>query len=799
MKPKARLNKIQIVAAIVITLIAFLRIGYIAFGDEIAKSYYTSADYDLSDARSVPCTNVYQTFSSDQNRLNSLELVLTNIADDKQGTLLLQITSGGDIKYQTNLSLSGFNNNEWRKIFINAEIVPNQEYSIYLTANDDCSQIPDVYLVSSHWAPEIKASSAGGSSLDGQVAVNYGYLRTPFIPEKICEISLCVILWLLLMVLIRYFPNIRSLADTKFHSLTQVVKPAVLFPAVEVILAWIIVSCSGIEFQSFTKIIIFVISLISTVHIDKKIQFVQTLADVTWKKIILFFLYAYAAFALVGQRIFIYPLTVQFSLAGLFVYISALIWNISVINGLLYDLDNAVKYGFAKSKMKTWQFVILCSAILIVPALYNLFAYNPGISSNDTYTCMVEQAQHLHGSEDWHPVFYCIILRLIENVWNSTYAVIAVQYAFWLYVWMELLLYLRKKGINEAVLICVALFSGFNSANYIQINTIWKDIPYTLSVFWSLIILAKLAIDYETYKKKWYIYLELLIALTGTALFRKNGIVTYIIAAAFLIIILRKNIKVYVTVALSILMIWLVNGPVYSYLQVQPVQSGMYIGLSQDILGAYYSGGEVTEDTLKMINVMTGNNNAEFSYTPTYAEQSYDLGVPAAEFIGDYLSTFVRNPVVMLRAAIDREDAVWDIFTGQDSVLRCLNYTDTLDGKADWNDYYPHRHHVSIYDSVQAVNTYIASSQWLSSIVWRCGLFVISGLIAFVYLAFKGGMKKTGLMLTPILGHILSLILSTGWSDFRYFWPLNLMNLAVILLVMVTIRYRDNSRPEQEK
>ena len=58
----------------------------------------------------------------------------------------------------------------------------------------------------------------------------------------------------------------------------------------------------------------------------------------------------------------------------------------------------------------------------------------------------------------------------------------------------------------------VAIFSGVNAGNFLHLNTIWKDIPYTISLLWVLVILAKLSLDFEQYKGKWSVYMELVIA-----------------------------------------------------------------------------------------------------------------------------------------------------------------------------------------------------------------------------------------------------------------------------------------------
>ena len=193
-------------------------------------------------------------------------------------------------------------------------------------------------------------------------------------------------------------------------------------------------------------------------------------------------------------------------------------------------------------------------------------------------------------------------------------------------------------------------------------------------------------------------------------------------------------------------------------------------------------------------------NNAEYTYTPTWSYQSYALDVEASKFIINYIDTFIKNPILMCRAIIDREDAVWDIYAGQDSVLGCVNYTGTMDyapGYEAWNEYYKPRHYVSLYTEAQAASAYTASSQWISAIEWRCGLFTLIGIISIIFLFFITKNWKYLLLYIPTIGHIMSLLLSTGWSDFRYFWPLNLLNIALFFLVLIiTKKESENIRNE---
>ena len=777
----------------IVTGIIILRIGYIGLWGETDREYCSSASYDLMGAESVPFVEAEQYFSGVQGRLSSVEFVFNNIAADKAGRIMLALYADDELIYQTNISLSGINNGEWKNVYINAEIEEEKEYRMALVADKACTQIPELFVAKNGWAPEITASYSDGERIGGQIAVNYVYLGSPGAADRVVMISLWMLLWAAVFACLYYFDSIMKMLKTGKDYLLSQVKPQILLPVLEVIGCMIIIGSSGIEFQAPTKVILYVISLIAAVNYEKKSWYVKSLADCTWKRILLLFLYVYAAFALVGQRIWIYPLTLKLTMGGLFVFLCTVAWFIPVTQSLLYYMEKACTYAFsAERKMKTWQFIVAIAVLLLVPAAYNLYAYNPGISSSDTLVSMVTNAQNLRGMYDWHPVFYCMVLRAIEEVWNSPYAVILVQYFFWAYVVTELMLYLRKKGIKESVLIAVALFTGLNAGNYIHINTIWKDIPYTLSLFWSLIIVAKLCMDSEEYKQKWFVYLELVVALVGMYLYRKNGMVSFIVVVVPLVLVLLKNIRLLVSIAVSVALIFAIKGPVYDYLEVEdPGRYGMYIGLGQDILGVYYAEGEVSESTLQMITVMTNYNNAEYSYDPMWSNQNYDLNVKAGDFICNYMDTFIRNPVIMTRAVMAREDALWDIYAGKDSTLGCVNYTGTVDGDPEWNEQYAARKFVSLYPVASAASSYTASSQWISAIEWRGGLFTLLGMIAVCFLIIKKGRGKYLLITTPAIGHIMGLLLSTGWADFRYFWPVNLLSMAMILLSIVIAKETD--------
>lgn len=771
-------------------VVVLIRIGYIANGN-IVKGYYTSDTVDLTEAWTVPCSNITQTFVLNEERLYGIEFILNNIHENKVGKVVLSITSEDGVAYQADLSLEDIHNGVWKTVPVNYVLEAGKEYTVSLNAVD-CTQMPEIYMTYYNCAsPEVIESYTAGEIPTEQPAFRYGYLREPSALDK----GINMVLWLgvlgFITAILYFFEEICSKIKGCWAGILSKGNEDAIYIISEVLLGLTLIYTSEIVFEPSTRIIFFAISICCGWKLGVRNAQVRAVVDCTWKKVCLYVLYAYSAFSLTGQRIFIYPLDENVTIQGLFVFVIAIIWFVPVINSLIYLFVKAPEYLSRKEGKKLSEpvFIGVCAAFLLLPALLNLYANNPGITSRDTYDSLVVNAHHLQGMENWHPAFYCMILRLIIGIWDSTYAVIFVQYALWTYVILEGLLYLRKKQIKDVVLLGAAFFLGTSAANFIHINTIWKDIPYALCILWILILLGKLALDYKEYKGKWFIYIELFIALLGTYFFRKNGVVTFILVAVSLAVVMWKNAKVWMTLAASFAMILVIQGPIYDYLDIQDTgKRGMYIGLSQDILGVYYAGGEISAETAEMINVMTEYNTAEYDYLPTWSYQSYDLDVDTIDFIKNYLDTFIKNPVLMIKAVAAREDAIWNIFIGEGASLRCVNYTETMDGFEAWNAYYPVREYNSFYDSMAEFTAYTASNQWISAIQWRCGVFTLLGAAAFLVMAWVKNVKKYMLMAVPILGHILGLMLSTGWSDFRYFWPLNLMNLFVLLFMPVILK-----------
>ncbi len=804
MKMENRFKKIGIIRVFIIGLV-IIRCFYIWEDEQIRDNYYTLMNPEPTAVSSATCCEIMQTFQPEEKRLQGLELKLQNLPENAQGSLEVQLFDGEKPLYRTSIPLVNFIENEWHQVFLNVPLEKQSEYSLFLNVIET-DVVPEVPIVERENAsPEVIESSIEGNVLDGQVMIKYVYWKSPSNVDKILKITL----WVVVAGIFIYYISIHSRKQSQmlqkmFCYLNKFISKGNnigLLLLIEFLFGYLVFEKSGIGFQSNTKMVFWLISCFCVYKTEDKFRYLQKKLDTFVKKILFVLLNLYAAFSLVGNYLFLYPLDKEIEFSQILIYLITVIWFLPISVTFIYYYGN-IKLKVSQ-KMSAVKFGVISTLLLIVPAAFALYAFNPGISTVDTSVCMVENAHAIRNALDWHPIFYCILLKGILKIWDSTYMVIFVQGGFWLYVILRFLYFMRKKGINDIFLLVITGFIGLNTANWLHICTIWKDVPYALTLLWLTFIIVQFIDELEADKHKWYIYLEMTIALVLCCLLRKNGVITYLIVVILVAWNFRKNIKIIGAVVFSAFMIVMIHGPLYSSLGIispdddEMYRGGKYIGLGQDVLGVYYGNGKVSSGTMQIVNGLTGFMNSEFGYNPYRSRSRYDLDIEMSDFIINYIDTFVHNPIIMTRAILCRHDAVWNIFPGMDSVMECVAFYGHIDGwdgfvvchdpnskiAVTWNDFYP-KHEENEFSVLMArIADNSAKDQLLNLLEWRCGLHTLILVMGGYTLLLNVRKKKVFLAVVPFVGHVIGLLLSTGWSDFRYYWPLNLMSVFLILLI----------------
>ncbi len=541
---------------------------------------------------------------------------------------------------------------------------------------------------------------------------------------------------------------------------------------------------SRIDIQLPVKVLGLILSFYSMKDFGLSVRYMQKKSILFWMGLpIVAFI---TSFCLVGNRGIVYPLDSTVSIGRLVTLLVVGIWSIPIVILFLRTYD---KLSLVENKKgNKCIFLLICALILIVPACFALAAFNPGISSYDTNECLAIYAHNMKNMPNWHPPFYVFLLKAIITIWDSTYAVVLVQFVFWEFVVLELISFLYRKGISDKMLLMFAVALGVNTSNVLYLCTIWKDIPYGISLLWLTIIIGKFVVDRKYYEGMKKVYIELVIALVLVYFMRQNGIVPYVLSALGLVLLFKKNRKMILSIATSLVLIFLIRGPLYSSIGVVETTKtlgGKYIGLGQDILAAYYTGGDLSAEALEMVNTLTNNNRDSFGFDPYWANSSYELNVSMMEFVKNYIDTFIKNPAVMIKEILCRNDCIWDVFEGEGARVNLVNYLGHWDGNDNWNDYYPPNKYTEWSVFVSKDTSFTGESQLFSMLFWRCGLYFLLGIYVFWSMQIKHVRKECYLVFVPYVTQILSLVLSTGWSDFRYYWPLNLMIVAILLIGIV--------------
>ena len=773
---------------IVVILITVIRIGYIAVkGDQTNKEIRTTniASDDLS---YVSCDGLTAEFTSDSRILDTVELMLGDIPEGSDEYLSIRIFNSQKPVYETETNLSNFTSGEWRRLWVNVMIEKGETYRIELSMPEDAKEVPTAL------------ATDGGSVL----AVNFISYESASPAVRAIKAAGWIIFMfssVLLVILSDLMKGKKTIVDEIRDSKTT---GQVVIIVLELISLIAVISFSGMPFQQLTKISLIAVSGISVISYPKKSEYIRKLADTSWKKALLVGVYFYAAFAMVGQRILVYPFNKMPSLLEIAAFLFAVIWFVPVVNSFIWYFELLGQKVFSgKKKMNTILFVSIIVLILLVPLEIYLYVYNPGITSVDTVDTMITNGKNIHGMFDWHPFFYCWVTMLLTSIWDSPYIMVFSQQLMYVFVLVELFLFLRRKGVRESVLIACSVLTAVYVPNIILVTTIWKDVPYDLALLWIFVILSKLVIDSEYYRKRALVYIELAVALTVICLLRKNGFVPVIIVVLFLITLIIKNARVLLSILMSLVLIFTFQFPMAAYYGVVKSSStGVHIGLGQDILGVYYAGGEVSNDTSEIVADMTVTNMSGYNYVATWSRGSYYIDASVPQFVVSYMDTFARNPMMTVRAVVAREDELWNIWQGDDMLLSCECYTGTMDGKSSegyyWNDYYPARKDTAVTSTLTEMNLSTARHQFMEAVTWRCGIFTLMALTTIVILIIKN--KKKGLLtvLSPILGQILSLLLSTGWAEFRYYWGINLMNVAFLLVALLLVRRETEEKEKKE-
>lgn len=733
-----------------------------------------------------------QVLPSDQRRLRSIAFAFADVPKD--GYLQVNVHDGDLLIYGGRIDFSRVIAGEYTGLYLN--LPPSSNSTRYMTLEvQNTEEDASVYVT--------------GSNL----LCRYEYRIASSMGNRMVYILPRILLFILLLAGILYSENILILTDRVFEYraavlVFELMAGCFLAPYAYHGRRWLILICMTI------------IGLAAGLAAPQAYRTVRKQCDTPAKGILFILFSAYTGFAVTGSNTLILPFQTCVTIPKLLVFILAVLWAIPVnmaafsllrfyisrsliirntggrnnANGINADDINVEK------RMSKRLFITIVLLLIWIPAVITLCAYNPLISTYDTMTAVHDARNLSTASGDWIPALYTLSIRAGLNILDNVCVIAIEQLLFWSFVITKILLYARRKGIRDELLICFALFIGLNPANVLHVNTGWKDIPYACALLWLVLNLIKITVDGKQYADRTSFHLEFAISLACTYMFRKNGVAPFLAVIVLLLVFFREHRKRYIAIVLSAFFIFLIEGPVCRlfHIGMQPMYKDqrIYTAFAVDSVGMYLAEAEMNEKALNFVAQSTGKHNNN-TYRPTYYNfwslAHFDDRIGAGDFIAFAGDAVLKNPVKYLKVSLARNDILWDIFPGEGryNTLNCRSEVK----EPHWLEIATPRHENILTRLSERFYKAADNSVLYEVLYYRCGLYCWLSLFALLVSALAGRGGKGILIHTPAIAQIFGLWATSGYGgEFRFYWPQNTVCLLLLLTLPVVCVISDQKR-----
>lgn len=492
-------------------------------------------------------------------------------------------------------------------------------------------------------------------------------------------------------------------------------------------------------------------------------------------KAILLLTIAYATFAFIGYRLFLSEFPINDVPSKLVHFILFGCWLTTILLAFLYitelckqavikrNIDNtAPHYSHVKLYCTFAGIMLLCWLVFLI-------GFFPAIMSADSLT-QWEQIKGLSKIDNWHPVIHTMFNKFFLSIYDSPVSVALAQMFLMAGIAANFFLFLYKKGIPAKWLMWLALGFALIPANGVYSVTLWKDIPFTFSLLWLTLVLAKIVTD-DAYLRKIPSYIEIILALVCAALFRHNGMPVFILAVVGLLIYFFKTKKIALVICITIsvgLVAWY-NSYISDPSRVIPNPPSVKLVAPVHGMAAvrYYGGHLSAEATQEMEKVLPDSIWVNF-YNPFSADEYIYFcnrpfienlaNLPTGKAVSLYANAFAQNPYLIIRDRLCGAELLWNVYDAPGA------YNYKYHTQIDENNL-----GLTMSDNFvkKVLKWYLEKSEKLADpLLWRAGIYNI--LVLFLLFAFLKQRKWYLLIFIPVLGSIFALLLSMTIQNFRY-------------------------------
>ena len=430
--------------------------------------------------------------------------------------------------------------------------------------------------------------------------------------------------------------------------------------------------------------------------------------------------------------------------------------------------------------------VILFVLTCLIPFVYWLSFY-PGLMSCDSLNVWAEAISHKFS--DTQPFFYTLVVSCLTRLWLNP-AVISLFniICFGLAISFAVTMISKQWRLTSVVAYAyVLLWSALPLANFMLI-TVWKDIPYSICIFW-ITVLAWLLIKTNgriLFSKRFV--LMYILSFILICLFRHNGIAVVVPLAAVLIILLRKKKRLISATLAALFFVLVFKTAALAFLKVTPMVTSLkYLTLLHAFLTLEHDNILQTKDNTVGDVCQFWRHSPPYCFTrfnvlPTAMVLSVDKEYKIDPMkIGEALRyCLVNYPLPLMRTYLDISSVVWNPIQSTGS------YTYVIHPGIDENKFGLHSHSKLpflkklIDDFVVATSS--ANINW---ILWRPAIYLYIVCFFCLVLAMKYNNFSVCVLAVPLIMNSLVIAIFNSGQDVRYLLS-NIFVMPFIVLLFVS-------------
>ena len=432
-------------------------------------------------------------------------------------------------------------------------------------------------------------------------------------------------------------------------------------------------------------------------------------------------------------------------------------------------------------------------------------AFFPGLMSGDS----IDQWRQIQTLElsDAHPAFHTFVNWMLTRVWNSPAIISLTQIIiFSTLLGMALSNLDIKYQVNRGVLVLITLFFAVSPVHGMLVNSLWKDLPYSLCLFWLTYLLIVVYLSKGEWLKLPSNQIHLIILLVSILLFRHNGIIPAFGVGFLLFIYYKGNWKGILRVFVSTIFLFVfVKYFLYSFFDISPTPKVLSLSLPIHQVGAMMyndvqldSEQKVVVEKLMPIEFWKGNYHKytvdTLIYHPEFNLRIFDTEKNITfEFIKVWLGLSIQHPRIAVQDWLYQTSIIWRAQEPPNSKPYYSELGIVKTGVEMLDKY--QLTSMPLSSSLNSTLGQIVRTTWdvnLSWFIWRPAIYLYLSMAFCYLLVLRNGWRVT-IILSPVILNTISLMLAIPAQQLRYVYS------ALIIAPLIIAVYYTQNPGEVEK